>query len=65
MGLPFLAAFGLSIGLLTVPYEAWHIAIWVITAMLGSGAIYAINRRGGEYLDRRALAALRAQNQGS
>jgi len=58
---PFLALFALSIGLLTIPFEIWHVALWAATLFSSAGAIYAVNRRDGEYLDRRSLTALRAK----
>ena len=61
-GFPFLVALALSIGLLTIPYEAWHWLVWIVTAISSAGAFYAVERRDGEYLDRRTLAALRAKN---
>jgi len=61
-GFPFIVAFALSIGLLTVGYETWHWLVWICTVALSLGAIYAVEHRDGEYLDRRALAALRAKN---
>jgi deoxycytidine triphosphate deaminase len=61
-GFPFLIAVALSVGLLTIPYEPWHLLVWIGTAFLGLGAIYAVEHRDGDYLDSRALGALRAKN---
>ena len=65
MGFPFAAAFALSLGLLVVAYEPWHIAVWIMTLLLGTGAIYAVNRRDAPYLGPRELIALRAKNRSS
>lgn len=58
---PFGFGLALSVGLLTVPFATWHLAVWLFTAAAALGAVYAVNRRDGEYLDRRALAALQAK----
>jgi deoxycytidine triphosphate deaminase len=61
VGSPFLLGFAFSIGLLTIPYESWHILVWVVTALASFGALYAVDRRDAAYLDTRELAALRAK----
>jgi dUTPase len=62
---PFGFALALSIGLLTAPYEPWHVAVWLLTALLSLGAMYSIHHLDGEYLDRRRLARLRANDRGT
>lgn len=64
-GFPFLAAFAISAGLLLLPYELWHLAIWLATAASGIGAIYAVNHRDAAYLGPRELTALRAKHRDS
>jgi dUTPase len=65
VGFPFLVAFTISIGLLLLPYEWWHVFVWAATVALGPGAIFAVNHRDAAYLDTRQLTALRAKKRDS
>lgn len=58
---PFVFGLAVSIGLMTVPYEAWHALIWALTAATAAGGVYAVNHRDADYLDRRLLESLRAR----
>lgn len=58
---PFIFGLAFSIGLLTVPFEIWHLGVWILTAALSIGAVYSVNHVDGEYLDTRELARLRAK----
>lgn len=60
-GFPFIASLALSIGLLTTGYRPWHWIVWIATLPLALLALYALDHRDAEYLDHRALDALRAR----
>lgn len=62
IGLPFVAAFAISVGILALPYEAWHLAVWMVMLACAPAALYALDRRDVPYLDPRQLAALRAKH---
>jgi len=62
VGFPFLLGLTISVGLLTIGFEWWHVAVWVATAILGLGSVYAVNHRDAEYLGRRELGKLRAKH---
>jgi hypothetical protein len=64
-GFPFLFLLAWTINLLTTEYHSWHLAVWVATAFSTAGAVYAVNRRDADYLDRRELSKLRARTQDS
>jgi hypothetical protein len=52
----------ISVGILAIPYETWHIVVWAATVAVSPGAFYAANHREAEYLDKHALVALRSKN---
>lgn len=62
---PFAAGFAISVGLLALPYETWHVAAWIATAALAPFALYSLSRRDAPYLVPRELEALRARRRDS
>lgn len=61
VGFPFVVLLAWSINLLTTGYTPWHLAVWLVASLSALGAIYAVNHRDAEYLDRRALSKLRSK----
>jgi deoxycytidine triphosphate deaminase len=64
-GIPFLVLFALGIGFLTTGYQWWHLLFWGAAILSSVGAIYAVYKRDGEYLDRKMLDRLRAERAAS
>lgn len=61
-GFPFAVGFAVSVALLAIAYDPWHISVWVVTLVATLGAMYAVNHRDAAYLDSRELARLRANH---
>jgi hypothetical protein len=60
-GVPFVLLSAFGIGLLTVGFEWWHVIVWIAALLAGLGAVYAVDKRDGEYLDGKMLNRLRAE----